>query len=415
MSAQIGSDDSTSLKSPVLDATPGKTSRVHITPLSNALIQIDWAYLSADGRTSSEITTRVKDWKKQITDALSNLITEAGLTSASFDFLTDSSFAANTGAGMDRLLDNISVKNVSSNSSETKIEIALKNTTDKAALASTDTDLTNTIKKVTSKNTNDIQSVNPPTPTRVKANFVGDYTVNVTFYSNNGDGSFVPPETKTVKFTVADDYVITCSTEPLTGCTGSLAYDNNVATFTVTKTSGTSSTTLKGSVDNFFKVTATVSSKDTSNNNSTTGNIVGWKNKSSRSNSLQDFAGTYNINVPSLVYRDADKGAIVTTSDSTKYPSSVSGTVSIGSDGKVSSCSIGGFKNCTGGLVLKHKDLSGALFVISAKDNSDSTALWGTFTGSVATDKNVTGAVNARIKDSYKFSGDFTGSPQNTN
>ena len=199
---------------------------------------------------------------------------------------------------------------------------------------------------------------------------------------------------------------------------GSLAYDNNVATFTVTNTNGTSSTTLKGSVDNFFKVTATVSSKDTSTNDSTTGNIVGWKNKSTRTNSLQDFAGTYNISVPSLVYRDADKGAIVATSDSTKYPTSVSGTVSIGNDGKVSSCSIGGFTNCTGGLVLKHNEDNGALFTISANNaanpnNTSSATLWGTFTGSVDnTTKKASGTVNARIKDSYKFSGDFTGAPQ---
>jgi hypothetical protein len=417
MTAQIGSDDSTSLKSPVLDATPGKKSTVHITPLSNALIQIDWAYLSADGRTSSEITNRIKDRKKQITDALSNVIAEAvdADKANSFDFLTDSSFAANTGTGMDRLLDNISVKNVSSNSSETKFEIALKNTTDKSTLGSADTDLTNTTKKVTTKNTTDIQYFNPATPSRVKADFVGGYTVNVTFYSNNGDGSFDPPETKTVTFTVASDYVITCSTEPLTGCTGSLTYDNNVATFTVTKTSGTNSTTVKGSIDNFFKVTATVSSKDTTSNDSTTGNIVGRKNKSTRTNSLQDFAAAYNISVPSLVYRDAGTGAIVTTSDSTKYPLSVSGTVSIGNDGKVISCSIGGFNKCTGGLVLKHNEANGALFTISANNaantsNTSSATLWGTFTGTVDTTKKVSGTVNARIKDSYKFSGDFTGS-----
>ncbi len=418
MTAQIGNDDSTSLKSPVLDATPGKTSRVHITPLSNALIQIDWTYLSADGRTATEMTNRLKDRKKQITDALTKVIEEAvGADKVnSFDFLTDSSFAASTGTGMDRLLDNISVKNVSSNSSETKFEIALKNTNDNATFGSTEA--TTVTKSVTIKSTTEIKGVNPVKPPRVKADFVGGYTVNVTFYSNNGDGSFDPPETKTVKFTVAEDYAITCSTDPLTGCTGSLAYDNNVATFTVTNTNGTSSTTLKGSVDNFFKVTATVSSKDTSTNDSTTGNIVGWKNKSTRTNSLQDFAGTYNISVPSLVYRDADKGAIVATSDSTKYPTSVSGTVSIGNDGKVSSCSIGGFTNCTGGLVLKHNEDNGALFTISANNaanpnNTSSATLWGTFTGSVDnTTKKASGTVNARIKDSYKFSGDFTGAPQ---
>ena len=202
LTAQIGTDDSTALNSVVLEPTAGKTATAHITPLSNALLQIDLVYLNANDTTPAKAIQRVKDRKQQITDALSNVITEAGLTSANFDFLTDSSFAANTGAGMDRVLDNISVKNTSTSSSTTTVEIALKNTTDKATLSSTDTDLTNTAKKVTSKDSNAIQIVNPVKPTRSQSDFQGTYTVNTTFYSNNGDGSFVPPQTKTGTFTV---------------------------------------------------------------------------------------------------------------------------------------------------------------------------------------------------------------------
>ena len=421
LTAQIGTDDSTALNSVVLEPAAGKTATAHITPLSNALLQIDLVYLNANGTTPAQAIQRVKDRKKQITDALSNVITEAGLASTNFDFLTDSSFAANTGAGMDRVLDNISVKNTSISSSTTTVEIALKNNPDANEKATLDSTEETTVKKtVTTKSSTEIQSANPAKLTRNQSEFQGTYTVNTTFYStdvdSNGVSTFFPPETKTATFKVANDNTITC-TGDLTSCSGSLTIDkNNVATFTITK----DNTSLSGSIDNSFKVTATLSSNKTIDgiNKTTSGNTVGWKNKSTRTNSLQDFAGTYNISVPSLVYRDADKGAIVATSDSTKYPTSVSGTVSIGNDGKVSSCSIGGFTNCTGGLVLKHNEDNGALFTISANNaanpnNTSSATLWGTFTGSVDnTTKKASGTVNARIKDSYKFSGDFTGAPQ---
>ena len=414
MTAQIGNDDSTSHKSPVLDATPGKTSRVHITPLSNALIQIDWTYLSANGRTATEMTNRLKARKQQITAALGNVITEAGLSTDSFDFLTDSSFAANTGQGMDRLLDNISVKNVSSDSNETKFEIALKNTNDKATLGSTEA---TTVTKNVTPNTNvtQITSANPKADSKTKDSFVGSYTVNITFYSTDVDSkgvsTFFPPETKTVTFTVDTTYKITC-TDNLADCSGTLAYDNNVATITITK----GNTTLSGSIDNFFKVTATLSSKETTDgiNKTTSGNVVGWKNKSNPTKPLSYFSGTYTITVPNVVYRNGNTGIIKTPDDRTLFPASVSGSITIGTDGKVTACDFGAknFNVCTGGLVLKHKDNGGALFVISAKDQASSPTLWGTFAGSVNDNYQVSGTVNATIKNIYKFSGDFTGSPQ---
>ena len=418
LKAQIGTDDSTALNSVVIEATAGKTATAHITPLSNALLQIDLAYLNADSTTPAQAIQRVKDRKKQITDALSNVITEAGLTSASFDFLTDSSFAANTGAGMDRLLDNISVKNTSTSSSTTTVEIALKNTTDKATLSSTDTDLTNTAKKVTSKDSNAIQIVNPVKPTRSQSDFQGTYTVNTTFYSNNGDGSFVPPQTKTAIFKVASDYTITC-TDTLAGCSGSLTFDkNNVPTFTIKN----GNTTLSGSIDSSFKVTATLNSQSTNADktvNTSSGKVFGWKKNGNQTDLITNYQGTYNISLPTVVYRDGSTGDIATPSNTQLNPSNVSGTISIGADGKVTTCNIGTLKNCTGGLILKHKDQGGASFVISANDASSTSdadllkaTFWGTFAGSVDTSKSVSGSLTAKIKDGYKVSGDFTGSLQ---
>jgi len=112
-------------------------------------------------------------------------------------------------------------------------------------------------------------------------------------------------------------------------------------------------------------------------------------------------------------------GKIETPSDTLKNPSSVSGTITIGSDGKVTACTIVSLKNCTGGLILKHKDQGGASFVISANDAASTidtdlikSTFWGTFAGSVDTSKSVSGSLTAKIKDGYKVSGDFTGSPQ---
>ncbi len=424
LTAQIGTDDSTALNSVVIEATAGKTATAHITPLSNALLQIDFAYLNADSTTPTQAIQRVKDRKKQITDALTKVIEEAVAAEKvnTFDFLTDSSFAANTGTGMDRLLDNISVKNTSSSANATTVEIALKNTLDKATLSSTDKDLTNTTIKVTSKDAKTIQDANPIKQPKTQTDFQGTYTVNTTFYStdvdSNGVSTFFPPETKTATFKVAIDNTITC-TGDLLSCSGSLTFDkNNVATFTITK----DNTSLSGSIDNSFKVTATLSSNKTIDgiNKTTSGNTVGWKNNSIRKNSLADFAKTYTITVKNVVYKNAIKGDVVTIADNDRsnYPASVSGTVTIGTDGQVTGCDFGdtNFQVCTGGLVLKHNDSSGAFFVISAKNKGDSLALWGTFTGSVDnTTKYVSGTVNARIKDSYKFSGDFTGSPQQGN
>jgi hypothetical protein len=418
LTAQIGTDDSTALNSVVLEPTAGKTATAHITPLSNALLQIDLVYLNANDTKLTQAIQRVKDRKQQITAALGNVIAEAGLSKDTFDFLTDSSFAANTGAGMDRVLDNISVKNTSISASTTTVEIALKNgaDADKATLSSADTDLTNTKQKVTTKDASAIQSVNPVKQPKTQTDFQGTYTVNTTFYSNNGDGSFVPPQTKTATFTVENNK-ITC-TDNLASCSGSLTYDNSVATFTITK----DNISLSGSIDNFFKVTATLSSQKTNPDktvNTSSGKVFGWKIYGKQTDVISNYQGTYNISVPTVVYRDGSTGDIATPSNTQLNPSNVSGTISIGADGKVTTCNIGTLKNCTGGLILKHKDQGGASFVISANDASSTSdadllkaTFWGTFAGSVDTSKSVSGSLTAKIKDGYKVSGDFTGSPQ---
>ena len=157
-----------------------------------------------------------------------------------------------------------------------------------------------------------------------------------------------------------------------------------------TKGTGNNTDTTKGSVvSTSFTPNSTQTSGSNTNTNTNTIPTV---------KTLSDFAGTYTIN------------ATWTSSDG--ETDSGTGTVVIASNGSVSSCSGGGvFVVCSGSVALKN-DGSGATFSMTAKSDTDGT-ITATATGSVSNTFALSGSFDGTSKiekDTYTFSGTFTGS-----
>lgn len=190
-------DSADNMKSVVISPTKGKNPRAPVTPLTNLLIEADYAYLNADTTTTEQAKARIAARKKQISDALANVFTQfLGADKAkNFDFLTDSSFLPGSNDGTDLLLDNIKVEG---------LKVSLKKTVSINVVIETDH-----AKKLTPIALNDVSSNLVVLDTRTSTEFAGVYDIDVTFTSYKANGTISSAkETISVKLALNGDGTI---------------------------------------------------------------------------------------------------------------------------------------------------------------------------------------------------------------
>ena len=263
----------TTLKTVVVNPSNGTNAKLPVTPLTTLLLQSDWDYYQNPNTSLADKKTRLEARKKQITDALTNVISQIlGTDKAkNFDFLNDSSFVPGSNTEMDLLLDNINVDT-------SKLEVSLKNDSTKKITLNTDSSAT-----VTPIAQTDVSN-NKVTPTkRELKDFVGTFpgTIKYTSYDYKGvakgaqasrDGSM----TFNANGTISETY----GTSKWTGTfkLNDAGYSVKISgKITPTDNSGGGGTFV-GSVDNKFKLSITYNTKAAGENPDTTrGYVTGSK------------------------------------------------------------------------------------------------------------------------------------------
>ena len=263
----------TTLKTVVISPSNGTNAKLPVTPLTTLLLESDAEFYKT--ATLEQKKTRLEARKKQITDALTNVISQIlGADKAkNYDFLSDSSFVPGSNTEMDLLLDNINVDT-------SKLEVSLKNDSTKKITLNTDSSAT-----VTPIAQTDVSN-NKVTPTkRELKDFVGTFpgTIKYTSYDYKGvakgaqasrDGSM----TFNANGTISETY----GTSKWTGTfkLNDAGYSVKISgKITPTDNSGGGGTFV-GSVDNKFKLSITYNTKAAGENPDTTrGYVTGTGSK----------------------------------------------------------------------------------------------------------------------------------------
>ena len=384
------------MKSVVVSPTKGKNPRVPVTPLTNLLIQADSDFYQKAKVEDAKV--RLEARKKQITDALTNVISQilSADKAKNFDFLSDSSFVPGSNDGSDLLLDNISVDIQS-------FKLSLKNGTGsgKSVTFNPNTDPTNTaVRPITVSQTDVVR----PT-TRLLKEFAGVYDIDVTFTSFKADGSVsVGTQTKSGPLALNSDGTFD-STVNSTRWSGKYTLNDKGTSVKISGTVGGTGP-LVGSIDNNFKMTLAFNTKGSGADlgQTTKGSVVsktftpnptqssGSSSSGSGSGSgssikaLSDFAGSYAITLSWRMLDNSDNGT-------------ANGTVTIDNSGAVTSCTnFQIFINCRGTLALNtNKD--GANLTING---------WGQVEGVGGS-----AVINGSVSSAYKVSGNASGKDQN--
>jgi len=389
-----------SIKTVVVSANKGTNPRAPATPLTNLLLEADWNFYQ--NATTDQAKVRLTARKKQISDALANVFTQIlGDKAKNFDFLTDSSFVPGSNEGSDLLLDNISVDTGS-------LKVSLKKNANANVSFTANTDPSKSSVTPISVSSSDMVTLT----TRDLKDFAGVYNIAVTYTSYNANGSVsAQTQTKNVQLALNSDGTFD-STLGTTRWVGTYKLNDKKTSVKITGTVGGDGS-LVGSIDNGFNMALAYNTKGTGINigQTTKGSVASTSfvpkpSQSSNSNSntaptvktLSDFAGNYAITVAWRLLDDSTSGTDT-------------GTVSIGNNGTVSSCTnFQIFVNCTGTLAL-NANSNGANLSINATGSVEGTRGGATVTATVNSTYQVSGTVSGKNANGINVAeGTFTGS-----
>ena len=386
----------TTLKTMVTSATKNGNTTVPITPLTTLLVKSDESYFANATPENKQI--RLTARKNQIATALTSVFNQTGNTNG-FDFLT-SSFLPGSYDGMDWLLENISVDipnlKVSKKKDSTKVVVTVSGD------PSTTLSVTNTFVQT------DLVDI---TKNKELSDFAGSYPGSVKYTTTHPTGTATNSEGQPTMVLNADG-TIDLNVGQSTRWIGTYKLNSNGTSVKLSGSVGGSSGFI-GYVDNTNKLTIAWKTSGTGANKgdttkgygsskaaATLSKTQGVSNDSD--NPLSYFAGTYTINTH---WKKSLNSSVVESGDT-------SGTLELGSDGQVKSCSVGIFVNCTGNITAKTDNSGGATFSITVKSGSSGNAS-GKLTGQISKDLAATGNLSGSTTDSgttYTLSGSFVGS-----
>lgn len=364
----------------------GPNATVPVTPLTTLLVNSDWSYYETNKKNLELVEARLESRKNQITKAIENITVEIlGQSKAkTFDFLKDSNFVAGSNDGIDFLLDNISVSFEKGNTFKVsmkkndKINVVFDADHAKTLTAISSDDAKNNLVKMSEK---------------VLTDFAGVYDIDVTFTSYNSDGSVsAKTQTKSGKLALNSDGTFDSMLET-SRWSGKYTLNEKKTSVKISGTVGSkdASGNLVGSIDNDGKMVLAYNTKGSGGNSgqTTKGSVASTKftnNPAQGVKALSDFAGDYEITVEWRLLDNSASG-------------SDTGTVTIGSDGQVSSCTnFEIFVSCTGTLKMNDKK-NGANLSLNATGNVEGVR------GAVV--------VTATVDSAYKVDGTVIGKNEN--
>ena len=263
----------TKLKTVVVSPSNGTNAKLPVTPLTTLLLQSDWDYYQNKNTSLADKKTRLEARKKQITDALANVISQilSADKAKNYDFLSDSSFEPGSNTEMDLLLDNINVDT-------SKLEVSLKNDSSKKITLKTDS---STI--VTPIAQTDVATYKVTPTKRELKNFVGTFQGTIKYTSYDYKGAAKSGETSqsgSMTFKANGTIEETYGNAKWTGTfkLNDAGYSVKISgKITPTDNSGGGGTFV-GSVDNDFKLSITYNTKATGDKPDTTrGYVTGSK------------------------------------------------------------------------------------------------------------------------------------------